>query len=126
MDIPLPEHSTYTTIFNGIDIANGEIVVINEWSIDIKNNSQLTQVMKQVSSIEQEFNHLVTLKHQNLARYFSIKCSYSSEKVVVYILKEFIYGTSNFPRFVIGSGIAGSQSQVWKYRGKFEQLVLIL
>ena len=71
-------------VFIGMDVRTGEIVLLSEWTIT---NS------KHLASLEQEFNYLTKLRHQNLIHYLNFKCENVCDgKIVVYILKEFING----------------------------------
>lgn len=90
----LSEHSERNcTVFGGIDEETGELVSVSEWIVQAKNDAEHALVQKQIASIEQEFNYLVKLKHQNLVRYFNIKHDYSPEnKSTVQILREIVLG----------------------------------
>lgn len=78
-------------VFSGIDTDSGELVEIAQWNIQVKNNES-HQIIKNVTSIEQELNYLTKLKHTNLAHYFGFKHDLKGDKMVVYVLKEFICG----------------------------------
>lgn len=89
----LAEHSTpYHVVFSGLDNESGELVIISEWHIEIKTKTDLLYVQRQLSSIEQEINYLIKLKHPNLAHYYSLKYQTTDDKVIVYLLKEFVNG----------------------------------
>lgn len=87
------EHSSSNhTTFCGIDKDTGELVVINEWNVEIKNEGEAATIQKQINSIEQELNYLNKLKHQNLARYYSLKHEVNDNSVIVSLLREYVYG----------------------------------
>lgn len=76
-----------------IDKKTGETLLLSEWVIHPKNNTELNQVLRQLSSIEQELNYLTKLKHYNLSHYLCLKYEqFPDGKVTVHILKEFING----------------------------------
>ncbi|XP_023718266.1 eIF-2-alpha kinase GCN2 isoform X3 [Cryptotermes secundus] len=93
-------------VYAGVDATTGEVVAIIEWSFKLKpknskklalhdtgsDSSNLTNYMKQVSSIEQELNYLQKLKHENLIQYISMKCVQEKEYLVIYIVQEFVNG----------------------------------
>lgn len=79
-------------MFSGLDIESGELVTISEWHIEIKIKSDLLYIQRQLSSIEQEMNYLIKLKHINLAHYYSLKYHIDENEVTVYLLKEFVNG----------------------------------
>lgn len=85
------EHSEKIT-FNGIDEESGELVVIHEWIIYTRSNTEHASVQRQISSIEQEFNYLLKLNHCNLVRYLNIKHESTEDKFIVQILQEFVSG----------------------------------
>lgn len=87
------DHSDHHTVFTGLDKNSGEVVALSEWIINSKNNSEVMSAQKHVSSIEQELNYLVKLKHQNLAHYLSIRHEIPNEnKIIVEILRNFVIG----------------------------------
>lgn len=78
-------------IFTGIDTDTGELVEVAEWTL-LKKNSENGQLLKNVSSIEQELNYLIKLKHVNLAQYLGFKHEVVDGKSMVYVLKELVLG----------------------------------
>lgn len=78
-------------MFTGIDTDTGELVEVDKWTL-IKKNSENGQLLKNVSSIEQELNYLIKLKHVNLAQYLGFKHEVVDGKSVVYVLKELVLG----------------------------------
>lgn len=95
--LPFSAHSNRKCVlFSGIDDKSGEMVVLSEWNVKAAPDTSLPTLQRQLSSLEQEINYLVKLRHQNLSHYLSMKYDYNNdEDVVVYILREFIYGNSN-------------------------------
>lgn len=76
-----------------MDIETGELLTLTEWTISIEGISDIIQ--RQVSSIEQELNYLVKLKHSNLIHYVNIRHEDVEDKsIVVQILHDFVYGTA--------------------------------
>ncbi|XP_053597079.1 eIF-2-alpha kinase GCN2 [Microplitis demolitor] len=90
-------------IYAGVDIVTVEHLAVTEWPFKFspreERNSEsdtldLQQLMKQVGSIEQELYHLQKLDHPNLVHYLNIKYLQNKNSVVVYILQEFVVGTT--------------------------------
>lgn len=81
------------TVFHAIDIATGEPLSVIEWTLDAK-DCDLVPIRRNISSIEQEINYLVKLKHRNLRHYLNIQHKESAEKdkCVVQILQEHLTG----------------------------------
>lgn len=82
-------------IFTGIDTDTGELMEVAQWTL-IKKNSENGQLLKNVSSIEQELNYLTKLKHVNLAQYLGFKHEVVDGTTVVYVLKELVLGEQMF------------------------------
>ncbi|CAD6209191.1 GSCOCG00003773001-RA-CDS [Cotesia congregata] len=92
-----------SVVYDGVDIKAVEHLAVTEWTlkytpVDQKNSEadtlNLQQLLKQVGSIEQELNHLKKLHHPNLVHYLDIKYSQTEDSIVVYILQEFVVGTT--------------------------------
>lgn len=76
-----------------MDVDTGELFTISEWTIPTDVNSDISIVQRQLTSIEQELNYLVKLRHQNLVHYVNIRNNLSDEKAItIQILHEFVYG----------------------------------
>lgn len=69
--------------FGGLDLITGELVCIVEWSLKSDQH---------VAAIEQELQALTKLKHGNLVHYLG--CMYVPQKRVLYLLQEFVKGSS--------------------------------
>lgn len=82
------------TIYSGVDKESGELLAIIEWIIKVDTENEFTNVRKQLLNLEQEFNYLVKLKHQNLLHYLNIKNEFFNDdkKITVQILQEFLLG----------------------------------
>ncbi|XP_051161013.1 eIF-2-alpha kinase GCN2 [Leptopilina boulardi] len=97
-------HSTKGSIvFPGLDMTTGEILAITEWTFKYKmDNENNTESMidlqynlkKQITTIEQELNHLCKLHHTNLVHYLNMKTIENDDSIVIYILQEFVVGTT--------------------------------
>ncbi|XP_029040075.2 eIF-2-alpha kinase GCN2 isoform X2 [Osmia bicornis bicornis] len=91
-------HSTQgSVVYAGVDTTTGELFAISEWMLKTtnKSNESNTQhVIKQIGSLEQEINHLHKLHHPNLVHYLNMKYLQDGETIVIYILQEFVVGTS--------------------------------
>lgn len=77
-----------------MDVDSGEIVQISEWTINVRGENEIPVIQRQLSSIEQEFNHLMKLRHSNIAQYQNIKheLAKTKDKFVLYAVHEFIMG----------------------------------
>lgn len=76
-----------------MDVDTGELLTLSEWSIPMEAISDVSIVQRQVSSIEQELNYLLKLKHGNLVHYVNIRHDASEDKMItIQILQEFVYG----------------------------------
>ncbi|XP_050446671.1 eIF-2-alpha kinase GCN2 [Cataglyphis hispanica] len=92
-----------SVVYAGVDMTTGELLAITEWTLKcaMSNECDSTQetidihhVMKQIASLEQELNHLYKLHHQNLVHYLNMKYLQNNNNVVIYILQEFVVGTT--------------------------------
>ncbi|XP_070151406.1 eIF-2-alpha kinase GCN2 isoform X2 [Polyergus mexicanus] len=92
-----------SVVYAGVDMTTGELLAITEWMLKctVSNECDSTQetidihhVMKQIASLEQELNHLYKLHHQNLVHYLNMKYLQNNNNVVIYILQEFVVGTT--------------------------------
>ncbi|KAK5647909.1 hypothetical protein RI129_002801 [Pyrocoelia pectoralis] len=83
----------HVTYYSGLDIETGELFAVGEWMIDYKDADE-SQLHRQVTSIEQEMNYLIKLKHFHLVHYVNMKHQHLKEdnKVIVNILQEFVVG----------------------------------
>ncbi|XP_049955903.1 eIF-2-alpha kinase GCN2 [Schistocerca serialis cubense] len=93
-------------VYSGMDMTTGELLIITEWCLRCHQNkhtrhaspsddsepSEMTNYMKQVSSIEQELNYLHKLRHPNLIHYLNMKYSQEKDCLIIYVLQEFVYG----------------------------------
>ncbi|KAI4502781.1 hypothetical protein M0802_001825 [Mischocyttarus mexicanus] len=90
-------------VYAGLDITSGELLVVTEWTLkygthkekhEKRDIADLQYAMKQISSLEQELNHLHKLHHPNLVHYLNMKYVQDNNNIVIYILQEFVVGTS--------------------------------
>lgn len=89
-------------VYSGVDTSTGELFAVMEWNFkcapaDQVNgnnngtlNSNIQNTLKQLTSIEQELNHLQRLSHPNLVRYLNMSYIQEGNNVKVYILQEFV------------------------------------
>ncbi|XP_078042063.1 eukaryotic translation initiation factor 2 alpha kinase Gcn2 isoform X2 [Augochlora pura] len=91
-------HSTKgSVVYAGVDMITGELFAISEWTFKGNHNideNNVQHITKQIGSLEQEMNHLNKLHHPNLVHYISMKYLLNGDETVVYILQEFVIGTS--------------------------------
>ncbi|CAG9763995.1 unnamed protein product [Ceutorhynchus assimilis] len=89
----LSHNDPYNVTFTGIDTETGELVEISQWNLPVKSHES-SQILKNVASIEQELNYLLKFCHINLVHYLGFKYDFVGDRVVVYVLKEFVSGTT--------------------------------
>ncbi|KAF7284929.1 hypothetical protein GWI33_017408 [Rhynchophorus ferrugineus] len=88
----------YNILYTGIDKQSGEIMEISQWT---KNCDELDHLLKHISSVEQEVNYLTKLKHKNVSSYAALKHEVVDNRLIVYVLKEHVSGTSCKSLFTI-------------------------
>lgn len=94
--------------YAGIDAENGQLLYITEWSFKysqleskctINCNSDSSKcgghsLDEIVTGIETEIMHLMQIRHKNLVTYEGVLCSRRKEGVIIYLMQEFVHGTS--------------------------------
>ncbi|CAK9814660.1 eIF-2-alpha kinase GCN2 [Anthophora quadrimaculata] len=86
-----------SVVYAGVDMTTGELFAISEWTLKINNKieeNSAQHIMKQVGSLEQEVNHLHKLHNSNLVHYVNMKYLQDGDTVIIYVLQEFVVGTS--------------------------------
>ncbi|XP_076299172.1 eukaryotic translation initiation factor 2 alpha kinase Gcn2 isoform X2 [Lasioglossum baleicum] len=86
-----------SVVYAGVDTTTGELFAISEWTFKGNNNideNNVQHITKQIGSLEQEMNHLYKLYHPNLVHYINMKYLLNGDETVVYILQEFVIGTT--------------------------------
>ncbi|XP_011337588.1 eIF-2-alpha kinase GCN2 isoform X2 [Ooceraea biroi] len=88
-------------VYSGVDVTTGELLAVTEWTLKCTMANESTEeaidiqhAMKQIASLEQELNHLYKLHHPNLVHYLNIKYLQNNNNLVIYILQEFVVGTT--------------------------------
>ncbi|XP_064550119.1 eIF-2-alpha kinase GCN2 isoform X1 [Drosophila montana] len=112
---PLPGHSQRGCIaYTGVDMHSGQLLYLTEWNIKY---SQLEQpcagngkchwsaeskcvgnhrVDELIASIEKQVATLAQLQHKNLIQYECVLCIKRKEGLLVYLVQDFLLGTSVF------------------------------
>ncbi|XP_034940000.1 eIF-2-alpha kinase GCN2 [Chelonus insularis] len=99
----LGHSSKGSIVYAGVDMNTGELFAVTEWTLKCGSaeeansepeTSDLQHSMKQIGSIEQELNHLHKLHHANLVHYLNMKYLQNKDSIVIYILQEFVVGTT--------------------------------
>ncbi|XP_037027743.1 eIF-2-alpha kinase GCN2 isoform X2 [Bradysia coprophila] len=96
--------------FSGIDLESGQLLYITEWNIKysqleskcIANCNRTTSDQKCnghtvdeiIQSIEKQVTNLESLVHKNLIAYECVLCMKKKEGVVLYLVQDFVLGTS--------------------------------
>ncbi|XP_032674850.1 eIF-2-alpha kinase GCN2 isoform X2 [Odontomachus brunneus] len=91
-----------SVVYAGVDMTTGELLAVTEWMLkctmandcSTQEAIDIHHAMKQIASLEQELNHLYKLHHPNLVHYLNMKYSQNNNNLVIYILQEFVVGTS--------------------------------
>lgn len=94
--------------YSGIDSEKGQLLYITEWSfkysqleskctVNCKNDSNKCNghsVDEIITGIETEIMHLAQIRHKNLVTYEGVVCLKRKEGVIIYLMQEFVHGTS--------------------------------
>ncbi|KAK7506996.1 hypothetical protein BaRGS_00001847, partial [Batillaria attramentaria] len=94
----LGHSSSGSTVYAGMDLSTGELVVITEWVLkwrhmgkkahvkvaDLDEDKEGNNYLKQVQSIEQELSSLVRLQHPNILQYLAIKHQRDPGKITIH------------------------------------------
>lgn len=94
--------------FSGIDSETGQLLYITEWNIKYaqleskcpiycKNESNKCgahTTEEIITCIERELSQLSQIKHKNLVSYEAVVCLRRKESVIVYLVQDFVLGTS--------------------------------
>ncbi|XP_066598971.1 eIF-2-alpha kinase GCN2 [Prorops nasuta] len=92
-----------SVVYAGVDTTTGDLLAVNEWTLksDTTNKDEAnpeataySRLIKQIVSLEQELNHLTKLRHLHLVNYLSMKYIQDGNNMVIYILQEFVVGTT--------------------------------
>ncbi len=84
--------------YSGIDLQSGQLCFITEWNVKY---AQLEGLGKKVDlvidTLEKDVAHLSSLRHRNLINYECISCiKQKKDCLVIYLVQEFVQGTSIF------------------------------
>ncbi|XP_075148275.1 eukaryotic translation initiation factor 2 alpha kinase Gcn2 [Haematobia irritans] len=98
--------------YTGIDIDTGQLVYITEWNIKYAHIEQHCagkciftsetkcpgghRVDDVIASIEKQISTLAQLHHKNLIQYECVLCIKRKEGLLVYLVQDFVFGTSVF------------------------------
>ncbi|KAL0270012.1 UNVERIFIED_CONTAM: hypothetical protein PYX00_007559 [Menopon gallinae] len=84
------DHNECCISYCALDTTTGEQLIIHEWIL--KPGQQANNIQNILKSIENEFNYLKKLNHENLNSYVDFKCMKNDEKdeYVVYIAEKFV------------------------------------
>ncbi|KAK0164782.1 hypothetical protein PV328_003359 [Microctonus aethiopoides] len=92
-----------SVVYSAIDVTTNEFLALTEWTLKCDTNEEmgnenettdLQQYIKQIGSIEQELHSLHRLHHPNLVRYVDMTYLQKNDTIVIYVLQEFIVGTT--------------------------------
>lgn len=83
--------------YSGIDLETGQLLYITEWSIkyiQLEGNLPGLTVEEIIASIEKQVLSLSQLHHKNLISYECILTLKKKEGIVIYLVQDFVLGTS--------------------------------
>ncbi|GFX96444.1 eIF-2-alpha kinase GCN2 [Trichonephila clavipes] len=92
--------------YSGMDIATGNLTAIIKWTLQFNVNHKLkgeqwealqkeqAVYRKHLEVVEQEFKALRQINFKHLAHYLGMNCVFKKDKITIYILQEFIAGST--------------------------------
>ncbi|GFS95379.1 eIF-2-alpha kinase GCN2 [Nephila pilipes] len=92
--------------YGGMDSATGNLTAVIKWTLQFNVNHKLkgeewealqkeqAVYRKNLESIEQEFKAFRQIESKHLVHYLGINCIFKKEKITIYILQEFIAGST--------------------------------
>lgn len=91
------------SIYNGLEIASGQFVVIYEWVLQWQKKmgkfltnqerEQVDKCKKQLQGTETEFNSLIKLHHPNIVHYLAMRVTENEDSISVGIVAEHVNGS---------------------------------
>ncbi|XP_065075686.1 eIF-2-alpha kinase GCN2 [Ochlerotatus camptorhynchus] len=85
--------------YSGIDVQTGQLVYVTEWNIELDKEGKTISGKtpeEVVSELEKQMSSLTNLRHKNLISYEGIHCKVGKDRIDVYVVQDFILGTSVF------------------------------
>uniref|UniRef100_A0A1Q3F239 non-specific serine/threonine protein kinase n=1 Tax=Culex tarsalis TaxID=7177 RepID=A0A1Q3F239_CULTA len=84
--------------YAGIDDQTGQLLYITEWTIDLdEGKTPCGRLADEViADIEKQVGCLATLKHKNLITYEGVLCNVGKSRIDIFLVQDFILGTSLF------------------------------
>ncbi|XP_055627354.1 eIF-2-alpha kinase GCN2 [Toxorhynchites rutilus septentrionalis] len=85
--------------YSGIDVQTGQLVYLTEWNINLDEDGKSSHgqtVDEIVKGIEKLEACLITLKHRNLISYDGVLCKVEHDGIDIFVVQDFILGTSLF------------------------------
>ncbi|XP_058461122.1 eIF-2-alpha kinase GCN2 [Malaya genurostris] len=85
--------------YSGIDVTTGQLVYLTEWNIELNEDGKTVggrTADEIVTNIEKQVACLVTLKHKNLISYDGVLCKVKNDGIDIFLVQEFVLGTSLF------------------------------
>ncbi|GAB0096649.1 eukaryotic translation initiation factor 2-alpha kinase 4 [Sergentomyia squamirostris] len=86
--------------YSGIDLETGQLLYITEWNIKYSkieakaNEGKTSGVDDIISYIERQVANLSQLRHKNLISYESVLCMKKKDGILIYLVQDFVLGTS--------------------------------
>ncbi|XP_055679382.1 eIF-2-alpha kinase GCN2 isoform X2 [Lutzomyia longipalpis] len=80
--------------YSGIDLETGQLVYLTEWNIKYSRIESKNNVDEIISNIEKQVTNLSQLRHKNLISYECVLCMKKKEGILVYLVQDFVLGTS--------------------------------
>ncbi|XP_058833033.1 eIF-2-alpha kinase GCN2-like [Topomyia yanbarensis] len=85
--------------YSGIDVQTGQLVYLTEWNIEFNEDGKTVSgrtAEEIVADIEKQVAGLVSLRHKNLISYDGVLCKVGNGGIDIFLVQDFILGTSLF------------------------------
>lgn len=83
--------------YSGIDLQSGQLCFITEWNVKYCNlEVQGKNVDSVIDTLEKDISHLSSLRHKHLISYECIACIKKKDCLLIYLVQDFVLGTSIF------------------------------
>lgn len=112
--------------YAGIDVQTGQLVYLTEWNVDLNEDGKTISgktADEVVADIEKQVTYLTPLKHKNLISYEGVVCKVGNDAIDIFLVQDFILGTSLFT--ITGSLGWGAEGASMVAKGILEALIYL-
>ncbi|XP_055535172.1 eIF-2-alpha kinase GCN2 [Wyeomyia smithii] len=112
--------------YSGIDAQTGQLLYLTEWNIDFNEDGKTVcgkSADEIVAEIEKQVACLTPLKHKNIISYEGVICKVGNDAIDVFLVQDFILGTSLFT--ITGSLGWGAEGASMVAKGILEALIYL-